>query len=61
MSSITCKYPNPDPTTKTAMPKLTKQVTKRLFYPKCSKLNSLCAGGKPAYVCGTTICAQHLW
>ena len=63
MANILCKYPNanPDPAARAAMPKLSKLVSWRLFYPKCSKINSLCAGGKPAYVAATTICAQRIW
>ena len=61
MSQISCKYPNPDPTSNVVTPKLTRLVSWRLFYPKCSKLNQLCAGGKPAYLCAMTVCRQQLW
>ena len=38
-----------------------RDVTMRLFYPNCPKINMMCNPLAGAYVAATTVCSQHLW
>lgn len=38
-----------------------RDVTWRLFYPQCPKINFFCNPLAGAYVPAITVCNQHLW